>query len=105
MLGHYTASTTLFVLYFNSCVQYNNIYSNLPDRISHNFSTYLYRQASGAELLLQTYGNVSCECRSLETKYSKTLLIRTLVIRIPTFPDRLGPSDKFVEKFYQTDLP
>ena len=30
-------------------------------------------------------------------KYSRTPLIRTLVIRIANYPDRLGPSGKFVE--------
>jgi hypothetical protein len=30
-------------------------------------------------------------------QYSRTPLIRTLVIRIPSYPDRLGPSHKFVE--------
>jgi len=29
--------------------------------------------------------------------YSRTPLIRTLVIRIANYPDRLGPSGKFVK--------
>ena len=37
--------------------------------------------------------------------YSRTPIIRTLVFRIPNYPDRLGPSGKFVEKSTKlTDL-
>ena len=32
-------------------------------------------------------------------KYSRAPLIRTLVIGIANYPDRLGPSGKFVENF------
>jgi hypothetical protein len=31
-------------------------------------------------------------------QYSRTPLIWTLVVRIPSYPDRLGPSGRFVEK-------
>jgi len=45
---------------------------------------------------------------SLQTsKYSRTPLIRTLVIRTTNCPDRLGPSGKFVEnstKLYCLEL-
>ena len=34
-----------------------------------------------------------------ELKYSRTPIIRTLVIRITNYPDWLGPSVKFVENF------
>ena len=33
----------------------------------------------------------------LTDKYSRTPLIRTLVTRIANYPDRLGPSGKFIE--------
>jgi hypothetical protein len=39
--------------------------------------------------------NVDFNCYFV--KYSRTVLIRTLVIRIANYPNRLGPSDKFVE--------
>jgi len=33
----------------------------------------------------------------LDWEYSRTTLIRTLVVRIASYPDRLGPLGKFVE--------
>jgi hypothetical protein len=37
--------------------------------------------------------------RTHDVEYSRTPLIQTLVIRIANYPDRLGPSGKFVENF------
>ena len=38
-------------------------------------------------------------------KYGRTPLIRTLVIRTANHPDRLGPSDKFVENSTKLTCP
>jgi len=35
----------------------------------------------------------------IKKKYSRIPLIRKLVIRIPYYLDRLGPSDKFIKNF------
>jgi len=45
--------------------------------------------------------------RQLKTshKYSITPLIRKIVIRISNYPDRLFPSGKFCQEFYETNLP
>ena len=37
-------------------------------------------------------------------QYSITPFIRTLVIRIANYPDRSGPSLKFCQEFYKTNL-
>ena len=43
---------------------------------------------------LVLHGNVTAV---IFLKYSRPPIIRTLVIRITDYPDRLGPSDNFVE--------
>jgi hypothetical protein len=37
--------------------------------------------------------------------YSRTQLIRTLVIRIANYPNRLGSSGKICREFYKNHLP
>jgi hypothetical protein len=41
----------------------------------------------------------------VEFKYSITPFIRTLVIRIANYPDRLGPSGKCIENFTKLTCP
>jgi len=41
---------------------------------------------------------LSAILRASASKYSRTPFIRTLVIRIANYPDRLDPSGKLVEK-------
>ena len=41
-----------------------------------------------------SHGNVTTV---IFLKYSRPLIIRTMVIRIADYPDRFGPSGKFVE--------
>ena len=43
------------------------------------------------------YFFINYDSYSNRYEHSRTPLIRTLVIRISNYPDRLGPSGKFVE--------
>ena len=45
---------------------------------------------------LNVLGVIHLQCKISYTKYSRTPLIRTPVIRIADYPDQLGPSGKFV---------
>jgi hypothetical protein len=55
----------------------------LPKRLSLNHGFWYY--------------NLTCTPTALHSIYNRTPLARTLVIRIANYPDRLGPSGKFVE--------
>jgi len=39
ILGYYLLTTTIFLLYFNTCIKYNNVYSILIDCALHRFQS------------------------------------------------------------------
>jgi hypothetical protein len=74
-----------------------------------NFFTYcsipcFSRSALSSELTSICIWSLVCLC-STNFVYSRTPVIRTLVIRIAHYPDRLGPSGKFVENSAKLTCP